>query len=196
MNFVLTLALISTWSPPPGYDFWIGGMDQNWSNGGNWSTPFIPDGPGQMLLLGHKIDYVTPYTTVNMQSMPRTVGNLIFDPDLTMTIQGPKLTLDALGASSTIDASGTQTIVAPVVLKNDTIVSGSGTLTMSNGISGNYTLTVTGHLNAKSIQVDTLIIQAPGGSNVVPEPGGIALLGAGAAGFLAWRRIRRSDNRR
>jgi hypothetical protein len=77
-----------------------------------------------------------------------------------------------------------------VLLANDAIISGSGVLNLSAGISGPYTLTVAGDtLSTSSIVVDTLII---GGGNAaaVPEPGMFVLTAFGIFGAIAyvWRR--------
>ena len=194
MNLLLVLALISgdpgdPWNPPPGYDFWIGRINTSW-NDDNWSGPFVPDGAGVKLLFGHDSDPAC-YTTVDLQQTPHTVGDLIFVQDRPITIQGAELTLDNGVGSSTLDISGTHTIESPVVIDNDVLIAGSGMLNLTGGISGNHTLTVTGNMNAESIQVDTLIIGVLGMQNAVPEPAAIALLFTGSLGVLAWRRWNR-----
>jgi hypothetical protein len=193
MNLMLALALISggPWTPPPGYNYWIGAIDTYWSNpDGNWSTPYAPNGVGVKLLFGHDFDHPEYRTLVDMQETSRTVGDLIFVQDRPIAIQGAKLTLDNGANPSTLDISGPHTISAPVELNNDALIEGSGTLNLTGGISGNYVLTVVGNLTAKSIQVDTLSIGGSGMQNAVPESGVIALLFTGALGGLAWRRNR------
>ena len=98
------------------------------------------------------------------------------------------LTLDNDGSASTIVVAGSHTISAPVILDNDAVLSGPGTLNLTGGISGNHTLTVQGNLTASSIQVDTLIIGSHASS--VPEPGSITLfLLAIPAILIGWRRV-------
>jgi hypothetical protein len=70
-------------------------------------------------------------------------------------------------------------------------VGGVDPLELSGGISGNYTLTVLGTLNATTIEVDTLCIGSVG-ANAVPEPGSFAMLLSITAGGLLWWKRRKT----
>jgi hypothetical protein len=128
-----------------------------------------------------------------MVSAGRTVGAISFTDGTSTTIQssgGFSLTLNNDGRPSTIEVAGAHTISAPVLLANDAIISGSGVLNLSAGISGPYTLTVAGGtLSTSSIVVDTLIIGG-GTAAAVPEPGMLVLTAFGIFGAIAyvWRR--------
>jgi hypothetical protein len=148
---------------------------------------------------------------VDLISQGQTVGTITFSAYASTTIQssgGFALTLDNNGSVSTIDVAGSHTISAPVVLNNDAIISGTGTLNLSGGITGSHDLEVDINLTATSILVDTLTIGSgatvtiqaiPGGPlamddnlSSVPEPSTLVLLGIGAIGLLAygWRKRR------
>jgi hypothetical protein len=169
---------------------WKGGIGSdptNWGVAANWSPgDFAPDGPRSKVIFG---DQSGGYDTVDMISKGRSVGSLVFTASASTTIQstgGYSLTLDNSGYVSTVEVAGTHTISAPVVLDNNAIISGTGTLNLTGGISGNYSLSViSGTLNASSIVVDTLNVGTTG-ATTVPEPSILALIGIVAIGLLVY----------
>jgi hypothetical protein len=173
-----------------GWTLWQGGdgsSPTDWGVAANWFPSSVPSGAGTKIYFG----YESPENSVvDMISAGRTVGSIYFSADASTTIQsagGYALTLNNSGSTSIIDVSGSHAISAPVVLRNNATMSGTGTLDLSNGISGNYTLKVTsGTLNASSIAVNTLSIGAPAAT--VPEPSALALLFTTAIGAWLYRR--------
>jgi len=196
--------------PKPEYIYWKGGNNDTstaWGVANNWNpSSNVPDGPGVKVSFGSQSS-ISPI--VDMVSTGRTVGCIAFVDTTSTTIRstyGFALTLDNNGSVSTIDVAGIHTISALVVLNNDTTISGTGTLTLSGGISGSHNLEVDINLTASSIQVDTLTISSgatvtiqaiPGGPlalsdnlKPVPEPSTFVLLGIGVIGLIGytWRR--------
>ena len=194
----------------PGTIDWKGGTisdPTNWNVAANWNPDTaVPNGPGTKVSFGNQ---PAANNVVDMISQGQTVGTITFSANTSTTIQssgGFALTLDNSGSVSTIDVEGNHTISAPVVLNNDATISGTGTLTLSGGITGSYDLEVDSNLTATSIQVDTLTIgsgatvtiQAILGGPLalrdslksVPEPSTFVLLGMGTLSLLAytWRR--------
>jgi formylglycine-generating enzyme len=172
---------------------WKGGTDDTmtaWGIAANWLPGTnVPGGPGTNVLFGTQ---PASCPIVDMISVGRTVGNIIFDSSTSTLIQstyGHSLTLDNRGGVSTIDVTGNHFISAPVVLNNDAILSGTGTLTLWGGITGNHTLTVIGTVYASSINVGTLVVGVK--KACVPEPSCLGLLLAGAITFVAFARRRR-----
>ncbi len=198
------------------YTIWQGGnitkgnfSPTDWNNAYNWTSALevTPSGAGIKVAFGNQD---ASNNVVDMISSGQTVGAIYYSPDTSTTIQssgGYSLTLDNSGSASTIDVAGSHTIAVPVLLNNDVNITGTGTLTLSGGISGAYAINVQGvNLTATSISVNTLAIgsgttvtiqPSPGGplaSNdnlqSVPEPSVLALLGIDFIGLLAypWRR--------
>jgi hypothetical protein len=176
-----------TWIPLPPTFAWLGGAaagPTNWSKAANWNpSTQVPNGPGVKVVFGNQ---AAANNIVDMVSQGQTVGSIEFAASTNTTIKSTghfSLTLDNNGSASTISVAGDHTISAPVILDNDTTISGTGTLHFSGGIVGNHTLNVHSNISASSIQVDTLNI---GGSaaNTVPEPSSIALLFMGVLGAL------------
>lgn len=188
---------------------WLGGVTTgatNWGLTRNWSpSTAVPDGAGVSLVLGGQ---ASANNTLDMIS-GRTVGNIYYSSYTSTTIQSTgnyNLTLDNNGDASTINVLGNQTIAAPVILNDNVIISGDGTLTLSGGISGSYTMALLGgNIITKNLFVDGLIfgdgvgitIQHSGGAlggaiMPIPEPSALVLLGIGAFGMLAfgWRRFK------
>jgi hypothetical protein len=170
---------------------WKGGSSTNWAAVANWDpNTTVPNGAGTKVRFGDQ----DSTTVVDMVSHGQRVGSITFAASTNTTIKssgGYSLTLDNNGQSSTIDVAGNQTISAPVLLDNDAIIFGPGTLHLTGGITGNHTLTVLGNLTATRILVDTLNIGNSGTSQAVPEPSTIALLlTATLGGLLLWHRRR------
>jgi hypothetical protein len=167
---------------------WKGGSSTDWASAANWPNATVPNGAGTKVRFGDN----GSNNVVDMISHGQTVGSINFAATTSTTIRssgGYSLTLDNNGQPSMIDVAGSQTISAPVRLDNDATIFGPGTLNLSGGITGNYTLTVLGNLTATSIQVDTLNIGNTGTPHTVPEPSTIALLlTATLGGLLIWRR--------
>jgi hypothetical protein len=186
--------IIATASPGPNTIDWQGGNatnPTNWNVAANWiPNTAVPDGAGTKVSFGNQ---PAANKIVDMISQGQTVGTMVFSSTASTTIissGGYSLTLDNAGAVSTIDVTGIHIISAPVVLNNDTTISGTGTLKLTGGITGNHALTVLGNLTATSIQVDTLTIGNNAGVSAVPEPSTIALLLTAALGGLLWWRRR------
>jgi hypothetical protein len=187
---------------------WKGGTvsaPTNWNDVANWSPNIaVPNRKGLDVNFGNQ---TSAGNVVNMISQGQTVGAISFAATTSTTIQssgGFALTLDNSSGVSTIDVAGTHTISTLVVLNNNAIIIGTGTLNLSGGITGSHDLEVDINLTATSIQVDTLTIgngatvtiqTIPGGplSDVitpVPEPSTVVLLGISAVSLFAyaWRR--------
>ena len=119
---------------------WQGGNGAGptkWDVAANWNpNGAAPNGPGVSVTFGNQ---PAGNNVVDMVSSGKKVGSLVFLGMTSTTIRssgGFALTLDNAGQLSTIDVTGNHTIAAPVVLNNDARISGSGTLTLSAGISG------------------------------------------------------------
>ncbi|MGD0517355.1 MAG: BNR-4 repeat-containing protein [Thermoguttaceae bacterium] len=189
---------------------WAGGNASgatNWGLTANWTNNALPpDGKWTSVRFGNES---SANNVVDMVSAGRTVGNITFTASTSTTIQstgGYSLTLDNSGSDSTIALAGTHTIAVPVLMDNDVNVSGTGTLNLSGGISGNYALDVlSGNVTAKSVAVSTLTIgsgvtftiQAIAGGPLsgnltpVPEPSALVLLAVGALFAAGYARLRR-----
>jgi hypothetical protein len=179
-----------TWTVPPAAFSWLGGSaagPTDWDKAANWNpNSQAPNGEKIHAVFGNQS---AANGVVDMISHGATVGSLEFAAATSTTIKSTgnfSLTLDNDGSTSTIVVAGSHTIAAPVILDNDAVLSGPGTLNLTRGISGNHTLTVEGNLTASSIQVDTLIIGSHAGS--VPEPGSITLFLLAIPAILIGRR--------
>jgi formylglycine-generating enzyme len=173
---------------------WKGSADDTktaWGVAANWSpVADVPDGPGVNVLFGNQ---PASCSIVDMVSVGRTVANMIFVDYTSTLIQstyGHSLALDNRGNLSTINVSGDHYISAPVVINNDVKVSGSGSLVLWGGLTGDHKLTVTGNLVASTIKVNAIVVGNAGSAACVPEPCGFGLLlGFGIGlGVFAWRR--------
>ncbi len=182
---------------------WAGGNTAgatNWGVTANWTNAALPpDGKWSKVRFGNQS---SANSVVDMLTAGRTVGNLIFTASTGTTIQsssGYALTLDNSGADSTISLAGTHTIAAQVLLNNDVDISGTGTLTLSSGVSGSYGMNIlSGNVNASCIQLTHLYIGSGAKLSIlpttsealgtdfspVPEPNAWLLLAVGA--WCAW----------
>ncbi|MCC6124135.1 MAG: peptidylprolyl isomerase [Pirellulales bacterium] len=168
---------------------WQGGAaadPSDWSVASNWiATGSAPGGPGSQVGFGNQSPN---YNTVNLNTAGQTVGDIRFAAGTGTTIMssgGHGLTLNNLANPAVISVAGTHIISVPVILGGNVNISGTGTLSLSGGISGAHALKFTGNvLNASSVRVDALTI---GGATpaAVPEPSALALLGVGFAGLFA-----------
>ncbi len=155
---------------------WAGGNTAgatNWGVTANWTNAALPpDGKWTCVRFGNQS---SGNSVVNMLTAGRTVGNLIFTATTSTTIQstsGYALTLDNSGADSTISLAGTHTIAAQVLLNNDVDISGSGTLTLSGGVSGSYGMNIlSGNVNASCIQLTHLYIGSGAKLSISPTTG-------------------------
>jgi hypothetical protein len=171
---------------------WKGGAPDSptdWGDSANWNLGSLPDGVGAKVGFGNQ---PAVNSAIELGSKSRTVGTLVFSGLTSASIQsseGYSLHLNNDGSISQIDVAGNHVISAPVIIDNDAEITGSGTLHLSSGISGNYSLTVLGNCTAKSIDVDTLIIgSGAGASQAVPEPPSLILLALSALAALSWHR--------
>jgi hypothetical protein len=168
---------------------WASNSDGKWSTLSNWSGS-VPSGQGVVA------QFTGDKSATVIVDNPVTLGQIVLDagPDGTnYTLSGSAITLDnncGTSDGALIDVvSGKHSISSPVILDDDTTISGHGTLTCSN-ITGNHSLTVLGNLTASSIEVDTLTIGSTG-THTVPEPSTIVLLFVASLGGLLWWRRRR-----
>ncbi len=189
----------------PGFA-WVGGTSSDWGAADNWTGngPLPPSAVGAVVAFGN----AGARALVDLGTTDRTVGQIIFNGAVNTTISsedGAILTLDNGGIAATISVSGSQIISAPVVLNSDGDISGTGSLELSGGISGNHTLTIESATTATTIQVDTLNVQSIltasriqaeslniGGTaalQAVPEPAILALLLTATIGGLLLRRV-------
>ncbi|MGA2798328.1 MAG: glycosyl hydrolase family 28 protein, partial [Thermoguttaceae bacterium] len=130
-----------------GYTIWQGGnitqgnfSPTDWNNAYNWTSALeiAPSGAGKKVAFGNQD---ASNSIVDMISASKTVGCIYYSPDTSTTIQssgGFSLTLNNSGSASVINVQGSQTISAPVLLSlnTDLNITGTGTLTLSGGISG------------------------------------------------------------
>jgi autotransporter-associated beta strand protein len=142
---------------------WKGGGvgPTGWDVRTNWEpSTGAPNGSGLTISFGDQ----PPANNIVVISLgERSVGNLIFFGTTSTTIQnsgGFGLTLDNNGRLSTVDVTGNHTIAAPMTLNNDAQIVGSGTVTLSGGISGAHDLSVLGNVVTNSLQVSTLAIES------------------------------------
>jgi hypothetical protein len=162
---------------------WKGPEGGRYNLSSNWTNNIVPNCVDATANFSTNI---TAPSTVTMDS-PVTLGTINFDSTQSYTLAGTgSLTLQVSSGKASINVlAGGHEISVPVVINSDTVISGSGTLDLSGGISGNHALTILGNLTATSIQVDALTIGGAGAA-AVPEPSALALLGMSAFGLLAW----------
>ncbi len=184
---------------------WKGGNSagpNKWGLAANWNpNTGVPDGAGINLILGAQ----SSASILDMNSTGRTVSNIYFSPTVSTLIQGAgvSLKLDNGGNTSTISVLGSHTISTPVIINNDLLISGTGTLDLSGGISGSHGMDIlNGTVTARSVRLNglyigsgaKLAISAVTGSGLedeitlIPEPATLQLLVIGVLGLLAWGR--------
>jgi hypothetical protein len=170
---------------------WEGPGGGNFSLASNWTTNSVPNGVGAIVRFS---DGITAPSTITVDS-PVTLGLVKLDSTQSYTLAGAgTITLQTSSGDAIVTvASGSHTIDLPVVLGSDAVIEGTGSLTLSQGISGNHSLSVLGTLYATSIEVDTLAIGTIAGASAaaVPEPSSVVLLCFGVFGaYACWRRKR------
>jgi hypothetical protein len=175
---------------------WIGGSagaPNDWGVAANWSNNAVPDGRGVQVVFGTQ---TSANAVVDLKSARPTVGSIVFLAGTSTTIKssgGFTLALDNGGGISDIVVEGDHTISAPLIMNNDTVLSGSGTLSLPGGVTGDHALTILSNVTAASIQAKSLTIGSTG-ATAVPEPSMFVLAGMGAIGLpvFAWRRRRKA----
>jgi len=154
-----------SYTPPPGYSLsfaipgeldliggssvWAAAVSESWTGSSNW-TGGEPNSPGA----GAVINPPTSSDLTITLDGPKTVGTLEFgnagSPTHGYSLSGAStdtLTLNNNGTTSITVTDGKHAIDVPVVLENDLVVSGSGTLTFSSSITENggvHSLTMSG----------------------------------------------------
>jgi hypothetical protein len=180
---------------------WLGGNASNpadWSTAANWNPgKRPPNGEGYNVRFGNQS---ADSDVVDISSAGLTVGNITFTNGTNTTIQstgGHDITVDNFNGNSSIISveGGSHTIDSPVIIKNDLLITGEGTLDLSGGISGDYALDIEcSKVTVESIVVDTLTIasgakltvkaltssQLSGAIYPVPEPSTWIVLALGA----------------
>ena len=143
------IGLLDVVHPLPAESIWAAAVSGSWSKAGNW-TGGVPDATGA----GAVINVATSAALTITLDAPQTVGTLLLgnsqSASLSYTLLGSgsnTLTFSNSGYGATITvANGSHVIDAPVVLADNLVVSGSGTLAFgsSNSITGGYALTMNG----------------------------------------------------
>ena len=133
-----------------GPSIWASAVGGSWNTAGNWQNGTVPNAVGAVA----QINAPTPTGLTITLDAPQTVGTLQLgntanaSVGYTLTGSGSNtLTLNNSGSGATIAvANGTHAIDAPVVLADNLVVSGSGTLVFGSAstISGSYSLTMSG----------------------------------------------------
>jgi autotransporter-associated beta strand protein len=128
---------------------WASAGSGSWSNSGNW-TSGVPNAVGAWAVFNAS---TTAAMTITLDS-PQTVGNLVLgnsgSTSVGYTLMGSgsnSLTLNNSGSGATITVTdGSHVIDAPVILADNLLVSGGGTLAFGNSssITGSYALTMSG----------------------------------------------------
>jgi autotransporter-associated beta strand protein len=132
---------------PASGGLWAAAVSGNWSDSTKW-TGGVPNSVGQWAVFRTS---TTADVTITLDS-PETVGGLVLggsgSTDYTLSGGGTNtLTFNNSGSGATIAViAGSHAIDAPVVLADNVLVSGSGTLGFGNSssISGSYSLTMSG----------------------------------------------------
>ena len=143
---------------------WANPVSGKWSIGTNWSTGTVPNGAGQSAIINQATNAAL---TVTLDE-PVTLGTLDLgnsgSASVGYTLSGTganTLTFDNSGGGATIAvANGSHAINAPVVLNDNLVVSGSGTLLFdsSSSIAGaGYSLTMNGAGGALILAGNTTI---------------------------------------
>jgi autotransporter-associated beta strand protein len=154
---------------------WTNGAGNlQWGNADNWNITGVPDAASPVLFSGA---YISSGDSIDLGG-DRSVLNLTIDSAQGFTVDGAAGTLTIASGSITRTAAsaGTQTIARPIALGANAVwdIAGAGSLNVSGGISGNFTLQKqgTGTLNLSgantyagptNVTSGTLIVS--GGSN-------------------------------
>jgi len=189
----LTVAPIAVWSTV---------VSGSWSSAGNW-TGGVPNAIGAGAVFSIS---TTAALTITLDK-PQTVGTLLLgnlgnaSVGYTLTGTGTNtLTLNNSGSGASITVTdGIHAINAPVILADNLLVSGSGTLAFSNSssITGSYSLTMSGlgtlilsgsdnYAGGTNVTAGTLIVTnntaLPTGTGLTVGAGGTFIFDPSAAG--------------
>ncbi len=194
---VAILAATSTDATSVVPSVWAKAISGSWSTANNW-TGGVPDSTGAAAVIDAS---TTAALTITLGS-PQTIGTLVLGNSSSLTVGytlcGGPLTLSNSGNGTTIAvAGGRHVIESPLILADNLVVSGSGTLVLgsSGGIteSGSHSLTVSaadGTLilsgintyNGTIVTAGTLDATAPSalpvGSSLTVGAGGGSLFGS------------------
>jgi autotransporter-associated beta strand protein len=190
------VAILETTSAAQSSSIWASAINGSWSRAGNWtgSAPNAVDA-------GAVINVSTSAALTITLDGPQTVGTLVLgNSDSTTvgyTLHGSgsnTLTFNNSPSNAAITVyNGSQVIDAPVVLADNLVVSGSGTLAFgkSSSITGGYSLTINGaggtlilsgtdtYSGGTTVNAGTLIVTSntalPNGSSLTVGAGGAVI---------------------
>ena len=190
------VAILEATSAAQSSSIWASAISGSWSRAGNW-TGGVPNAVDA----GSVINVSTSAALTITLDGPQTVGTLVLgnsgSTTVGYTLHGSgsnTLTFNNSPSNAAITVSnGSQVIDAPVVLADNLVVSGSGTLAFSNSgsIKGGYSLTMNGaggtlilsgtdtYSGGTTVNAGTLIVTSntalPNGSSLTVGAGGTVI---------------------
>jgi autotransporter-associated beta strand protein len=150
---LFTCCLLQVQTAPAATGTWTSTGGGNWTDTTKWSGGIIADGVD---FTSNFTSDITAATTVNLNGVNRTIGNLNFSDNGTATnswvITGNTLTLDVTSGSPAITTTNNATISSILAGNDGFTKSGSATMTLNNS-SNSYTGTTT--INGGTLQVES-----------------------------------------